>query len=285
MRSDKEIMGLILDVAREDARIRAALLVGSRANPSAPADSYQDFDITYIVEDIRPYSNNTRWIEERFGKPGIMQMPDLMAPPAQDTYAHFAYLMIFDDGVRIDLTISEKPGIDEGEPAIALIDKDGRLAGLPHPDDSIWHVRPPSEKQYSDCCNEFWWCLNNVGKGIARDELPYAMRMLNVFARDMLDEMLGWHVGVDAGFTVSVGKFGKYFRKHLPESMYSAYLMTYSSAKHEQIWVSVLAACNLFHEAALHVAEHCGFIYNQGEEDAMRTYLNSVRHPYYSGRI
>ena len=36
MRTEQEVMDLILDVARADERIRAVLLVGSRANPAIP---------------------------------------------------------------------------------------------------------------------------------------------------------------------------------------------------------------------------------------------------------
>jgi len=54
MRSEQEVMDLILRVANADERIRAVLLVGSRANPAAPKDIYQDYDITYFVEDITP---------------------------------------------------------------------------------------------------------------------------------------------------------------------------------------------------------------------------------------
>ena len=277
MRSEKEILDLILDVARKDDRIRAVLMVGSRANPAAPEDPYRDYDITYVADDSSAFFNDPRWIEECFGRPCLMQMPDLMDPLPPDAGKHFAYLMMFGDGNRIDLTISEEPGIDEGEPAIILLDKDGILDLFPSPDDRIWHVRAPSEKQYSDCCNEFWWCLNNVGKGLARDEIPYAMKMFGVIVRDMLDRMLGWYIGVDTGFSVSVGKFGKYYKRHLPEDMYSAYLMTYPSSKHEQIWDSVGVACDLFHKASLHVADQCGFSYNQGEEDAMRSYLRRIR--------
>jgi aminoglycoside 6-adenylyltransferase len=64
MRSEQEMMDLIINVAKEDERIRAVLMVGSRANPSVPKDKYQDYDIIYFVKDVTPFYNNTEWIEE-----------------------------------------------------------------------------------------------------------------------------------------------------------------------------------------------------------------------------
>lgn len=48
MRSEQEMYDLILNTARQDDRIRAILLNGSRANPHARRDRLQDFDIVYI---------------------------------------------------------------------------------------------------------------------------------------------------------------------------------------------------------------------------------------------
>lgn len=84
MRTEQEIMDLILDIAEADERIRAVLLVGSRADPKAPKDIYQDYDITYFVEDVAPFYNNPGWVEERFGKHLIMQMPETMRNPTGD---------------------------------------------------------------------------------------------------------------------------------------------------------------------------------------------------------
>lgn len=282
MRSKKEMMDLIMTVAEKDDRIRAVLLVGSRANPNAPKDKYQDYDITYLVRDVSPFYNNPEWVERHFGKPAIMQMPEAMSliPPEND--GHFTYLIIFDDGNRIDLSFYCTPNIEEGEPAIVLLDKDGLLPQLPAPSDKLWHIKPPAEKQFANCCNEFWWCLNNVGKGIARDELPYAMKMFHEYVRNMLHIMLEWYIGVQTNFSVSTGKFGKYFKRYLPPDLYEMYLKTYSDSQYENFWAAVFTACELFHTAAVYVAEHQGFSYNQREEDAMITYLTGIKKEMYS---
>lgn len=140
MRTEQEVMDLILDVAKADERIRAVLLVGSRANPAVPKDIYQDYDITYFVENITPFYNNPDWVEEHFGKPLVMQMPEAMRDPVGD--GNFNYMMIYPDGVRIDLSLVFKKYIDDGEPAVVLLDKDNGRGFLPPqlvPSDKYWH--------------------------------------------------------------------------------------------------------------------------------------------------
>lgn len=50
MRTEEEMFQLIMDVAKQEEHIRAVGMVGSRTNVKAPKDSFQDFDIVYIVE-------------------------------------------------------------------------------------------------------------------------------------------------------------------------------------------------------------------------------------------
>ena len=53
MRTPEEMIELILNKAREDERIRAVTIEGSRANSNAVHDEFSDFDICYFVTDVR----------------------------------------------------------------------------------------------------------------------------------------------------------------------------------------------------------------------------------------
>lgn len=279
MRSEEEFKRLLLDTARADERIRAVLLGGSRANPAVPRDPYQDYDVVYIVTDMRPFTNNPAWVTERFGQPLIMQMPEAMRNPVGG--GHFNYMMVYPDGIRLDLTFDTdySRSVEDGEPAIVWLDKDdgrGRVPRLPPPSDAIWHIRPPSPLDYYSCCNNFWWCLNNVAKGIARDELAYVMHMLNE-VRGELHDMIDWTIGIRHDFRISVGKNGKYYRTLLPPELYAQYAATYRGSGTDGLWAAVDGMCGLFHTLATAVAPHFGFTYRQNEEDGIRTYLEMVK--------
>src|SRR5699024_10220159 len=93
----------------------------------------------------------------------------------------YGYLMLFTDGNRIDLHIQTREVMIEGytkdKLTIPLLDKDNMLPKIPSPTDMDYWVKKPTEPLFMSCCNDFWWCLQNVGKGIWRDELPYAKQM------------------------------------------------------------------------------------------------------------
>ncbi len=105
MRTEQQIMQLILDVAKSDERIKAVMMEGSRSNPDAPKDNYQDYDICYYVDDTAPFYGNTTWVTEHFGEALIVQSRDDQYG-WEDSDSSYIWLMIFPDGVRIDLSVS-----------------------------------------------------------------------------------------------------------------------------------------------------------------------------------
>lgn len=52
MRTEKEMIDLIMNTAKENERIRAVIMNGSRVNPNVKKDCFQDFDIIYAVKDL-----------------------------------------------------------------------------------------------------------------------------------------------------------------------------------------------------------------------------------------
>ena len=279
MRSEKEMLELIVKTAREDERIRVVIMNGSRANPNAPRDPFQDFDIVYMVTDLAPYKNNLAWIQ-RFGEMIVMQMPEAMQDPPPSDDGGFGYLMQFADGNRIDLGLYPLEKLSEHESdslSVLLLDKDGLVPPFPSPRDHDYLPKPPTAKTFADCCNEFWWVSPYVAKGLWRQEITYARHEMDVYVRDMLMKMLAWQVGVKTGFTRSPGKNGKYLNRYLDPQEWEMLLKTYADASYERTWEALLTMADLFRIAALQVAAHFGFEYNRGEDDRVSAHLRHVR--------
>lgn len=278
MRSEREMYELILGTAETDARVRAVVLNGSRANPDAPKDEFQDYDIVYIVKDIGSFADDPGWIDV-FGPRIMLQKPEEMREPAGD--GSVAYLMLFSDGNRIDLTLLPVERYEEllgsDSESILLLDKDGIVPPFPPASDRDYWAKPPSKLEYDSCCNDFLWCMQNVAKGIRRDELPYAMRMLHLVVYGELHWMLDWTIGAEHDFAVSPGKLGKYYKRYLGAGDYALYKSIYSDADCDHIWDSMFAAMELFQRCARRVGERMGYAYDEEDERNMRAYLGRVR--------
>lgn len=283
MRTEKEMFNLILNAAEKDSRIRAVYMNGSRTNPNVMKDIYQDYDIVYVVNDFETFTGDNSWIDI-FGDRLILQMPEAMRYPSGD--GHFTWLMLFTDGNRIDLTLIPIQKLDligNDSLSITLLDKDGILPSFPVSCDKDYLVKPPSKLFYQSCCNNFWWCLQNVAKGIARDELPYAMLMYHNVVQQELHDMISWYIGIITDFHVSVGKMGKFFKKYLPAEIYEQYLLTYSDSDYNNMWKAIMIACDMFSSLALKVAEYFSYTYNKQDEENMRKYMNNIKNNYEIG--
>ncbi len=279
MRTEQQMFDLILQIAQQDERIHAVILEGSRANPHAPQDILQDYDIVYIVNDLAPFVKDHKWVQ-CFGELLIMQMPDTMGDQPHSAEDHFAYLMQFEDGTRIDLSLYtleafQKRGHDSL--SVLLLDKDDAFAPFPPADESDYFPTPLTLKAFDDCCNEFWWVSTYVAKGLWRKEITYAHSMLDGIVREQLIKLLTWYIGIRTDFKCNPGKEGKYFQKYLPLEIWEDLLRTYADADLQHTWDALFAMTDLFQSIAPQVAEHFHFKYPMAEYQAVRSFLEKIQ--------
>lgn len=283
MRTEKEMLDLIINIAKENKLIRAIYMNGSRTNPNVPKDIFQDYDIVYVVSETKPFYEDELWID-CFGSRLYMQMPEKM--DSLRGYKHnfdetYGWLIQFEDGNRLDLHVEsisfalKKILLDKF--CVVLLDKDNILPEIPESTDEDYHVKKPLENEFICDCNNFWWCLNNVAKGLWREEIPYVMDMINYHIRPNLINLLSWKIGIDTNYTCSVGKSGKYMCNFLEEDMYNRFLNTYSDGKVDNIWNVTLSMCDLFDDVAVEVSNKLRYKYNKEEADASRSFLEHVR--------
>jgi aminoglycoside 6-adenylyltransferase len=279
MRNEQEMLELILNTAKNDERIRAVIMYGSRTNKAAPRDCFQDFDIVYVVTDTASFKKDPNWID-RFGERMTLQMPDDMQDPPPSDDDRFAYLIQLMDGNRIDLTIypvTKPEQLGQDSLSVLLLDKDGILEPFTPPSDHDYLPKPPNAKEFFNCCNEFWWVAPYVAKGLWRQEITYAKHNLEHYLRDQLMNMLTWQVGIKTEFSRSPGKNGKYLKRYLEPEIWEMLLKTYSDASFENTWDALETMSTLFRQTAIGVAEHFGYKYLYGDDQRVSAHLKHVR--------
>lgn len=279
MRSEQEMYSVILETAKEDARIKAVYMNGSRTNENVPKDMFQDYDIVYVVEETGSFIADKEWIAV-FGEILYMQYPDESPNYPSDKKNHYGYLMQFADGIRMDLTIQSVDyalqHIEDDRLCKILLDKDNILPEIEAAADCQYWVKKPTKEQYLAACNEFWWCTNNLAKGLWRKEILYVQDMANGIVRPELIRMLNWKVGILTDWSVSTGKSSKYLYRWLSEEEWKLLLSTYFDGNVDHAWKSVFDMCGLFGNAAQFVGKKLGWEYNEKEGKAARAFLEEV---------
>jgi len=272
------MLDLVIRVAKEDNRVKAVCMNGSRTNPNVPKDPFRDYDIVYLVENLPSFLENSSWVDV-FGERIIMQTPEdsSLFPPTLG--GRFTYLMLFTDGNRIDLMlvpVEEKDSYCKEDRLLAvLLDKDNILPLLSEVSDQDYWVRKPTLDNYRDCINEFWWVSTYVVKGLWRRELLYAIDHMNSI-RSMLLKMLQWKVGTETNFTLSVGKNNKYLNKYVDEDIWKQLLNTYPTGDYQEAWGALFTMIKLFDQVGLEVGNKLGFPYPLEEANKVKEYLRHV---------
>ncbi|WP_430110329.1 aminoglycoside 6-adenylyltransferase [Paenibacillus sp. B1-33] len=265
MRTEREMMDMFIEYAKQDDRIRLVTLEGSRTNKNITPDTYQDYDISYFVTDLDSFKANDQWLDV-FGARLMMQKPEDMVlfPPELGNW--FSYIILFEDGNKLDLTLiplneveayfADSDGLVE-----VLLDKDSLITNEVVPNDRQYWIKKPTAREYDDCCNEFWMVSTYVVKGLARKEILFAIDHLHEVARPNLLRMMAWHIGAEHGYTFSVGKNYKFIDRYLTTEDWETLLSTYAENSYPSMWKSLLTCCELFRKYSKAVAEHHGYPY------------------------
>ena len=264
MRTETEMFDVILQTAKV-LQVDAVAMSGSRTNPKTPKDEFQDYDVVYIVEDLDGLIADLSWLDQ-FGTRIIEQ---------HNVLDHRRlYLMLFEDGHRIDLTLCPKDHIQEWVDSEAgftvLEDKKGLFESYSPSPRRFW-ISPASKTDFEKTCNEFWWVSVYVVKGICRKQIIYATDHLYGICQQELLKVLAWQVASDRG-TVDIGKNYKYLFNYLPaekDKEFSA-LLDFSSL--DKITQSLFATMQLFHQETQSLAQKMGFDYDKEVAEKMMRY-------------
>ena len=264
MRAETEMLDLILQTAKT-LQVAAVAMSGSRTNPKTPKDEFQDYDVVYVVDDLDNLTSALSWLDQ-FGKRLIEQHVQLDH--------RRLYLMLFEDGNRIDLTLCPKEHIQEWVDSeaefIVLEDKKGLFEYYSPSPQRFW-MSPASETDFKNSCNEFWWVSSYVVKGICRKQVIYATDHLYGICQQELLKVLSWQVASDRG-KVDIGKNYKYLFNYLPAEKEKDFsnLLDFSSL--DKITQSLFATMELFHQEAQSLANKMGFNYDKEVAERMIEY-------------
>ena len=149
MRTDQEMLGLILQIDKK-IQVGAVALSGSRTNQKIQTDEFQDYDVVYLVENFEELISDLSWLDQ-FGKRVIEQ---------EVTLGHRRlYLMLFEDGNRLDLTLCPEDHIQEwveSEADFTVLEDTKGLFETYSPSPERYWITPATETDFEKSCNEFW---------------------------------------------------------------------------------------------------------------------------------
>lgn len=263
-RSEAQMLRLISQTA-ETLQVEAVALSGSRTDTKAPKDEFQDYDVVYVVDDLDNLTSDLAWLD-RFGNRLIEQY---------NVLGHRRlYLMLFEDGNRIDLTLCPKVHIKEwveSEADFTVLEDPKALFSPYSPNTQRYWTNPASQTDFEKACNEFWWVSAYVVKGICREQVIYATDHLYGICQQELLKVLAWQVASARG-TVDIGKNYKYLFNYLPAEKEKEFSVVLDFSSIDKITQSLFATMQLFHQEAHTFSVKTGIPYDKETAEKMIRY-------------
>jgi aminoglycoside 6-adenylyltransferase len=271
--------------AAEEPSIRSALVVGSQARSSAPADEWSDLDLVIFHEDPDRLIESTEWFQ-RFGAVVV----SLIEPTA--LLGSRERRVLYSDGRDVDFSVfpaawqalvAQTP---EGASVLRrgyeiVLDKDGHLARVPP---SLSGQSPnrqglPSEEEFQSLVADFWYHFLWTARKLRRGELWTAKMGCDGYLKRLLARIVEWQTIASSPGVVDTWHEGRFLdawadpevRARLPRAF-----ATYDSG---DVARALRETGELFSEEARAVARKAGWPYPTMAEAAVRELTSKALGP------
>jgi aminoglycoside 6-adenylyltransferase len=280
---EDEVIARLLHWASAQEPLRIMLLTSSRVDPGARTDLLSDYDIDLFVADPERFAEQEDWVHG-FGTPllWVRDTTETLGLPIRND------MVLYDDGTKIDyslwpLAITERIQArgalpDEWDHGVrVLLDKDDLTRDWPPPTRRAFIPTQPTVAAFQSLVEEYWFVATYVAKNLWRGEfLPARVIYEHELNYLILRRFLEWRIGIDHGWTVPAGFFGKGLHRHLDPETWDAFQTTYSGPDPLEMWAALFRSVDLFRHLATGIAHDLGYDYPHHVDRQMSEYLRRV---------
>jgi len=266
------ILDKILEWAKDNDNIVSVISTGSHSRDDNKTDQFSDYDVELIANDNKSLANSNDWIHN-FGRVVIIKAFD----EGQDYPTRSA---IFDGGIKVDFTLGNKQrllnmkqnGLDSlyNRGFKVLIDKIGITNELNEPSGAPTK-NIPTEKEYLDTINEFFFEVAHMPKYLLRKDL-WVVKFRDWTMKEMLLKMLEWYT-VSKDPSKDVWHIGSHMKDWLDNETWQELSTVYSRFEVSESWQSLLASIKLFRRISKVVGDKFHLQYPEDTDKGISDYI------------
>ena len=258
--------------ASGEPALRAALVVGSQARVTEPADEWSDLDIVIFHRDPEQLLDSTDWIG-RFGDVVLTTVESTAVSGGRERR------VLYSDGRDVDFAVfpsealafiaQSPPGLEVlGRGYEVLLDKDGQLSppiALPERGRRN-RQKPPSEDQFQAAVADFWYHMQWAAKKLRRGELWTAKMGCDGYLKRLLVRMMEWQAIVRRGNEVDVWHDGRFLDRWAEPEVRARLPDTFARYDRRDLARGLDETGRLFSDLAREVARRCRWVYPERAE-------------------
>jgi aminoglycoside 6-adenylyltransferase len=260
-----ELLNRFVLWAEGQTDIRAVIVIGSRARTEQPGDAWSDVDLIISAYNPQPYLDYSEWLKS-IGSVWVSHIEPTLAPGVSERRVlfeggfDFDLIFVQDNQLNRLLQNQEVAGIIRRGIRI-LVDKDRLMSRITLPIGLRTPYVPPTESQFTNLVNDFWYHAVWTAKKIRRGELYTALMSSDGHMKHLLMQMLEWHTHAVSPVNPDTWFSGRFVEQWADPRLLA--LMTESFAYYEQADIErgLLATMNVFRQAATETAAQLTYPY------------------------
>jgi aminoglycoside 6-adenylyltransferase len=266
------IINRLLALAHDAPDIKAVIVIGSQARSEHPADEYSDLDLFMLVDDPDVFLSSSGWLEQ-IGHYWMWFTEDTIGGAKERR-------VLFENALDVDFLLFTEAqfrrALHDGELQalfarghLVLLDEVKIATCLPiqptpHLDDA-----PPSQAEFSNLINDFWYHTVWSAKKLRRGEIWVATSCLNGYMRSHLLKLIEWHAHVTHGWNYDTWHSGRFLEQWADNKIVQALHGTFAHYDPADVKQALLATMSLFRSLALEVASALDLTYpSQADDEA-----------------
>jgi aminoglycoside 6-adenylyltransferase len=261
----QQLLGRIVRWAEGCPDVRAMILVGSQARTEQPADEWSDLDLAVVATDAERYLSTTEWLQPI----GTVWLTFLEKTPVGSMERR----VLFEGALDVDFSFFTPEQFRQvsGDRGVVanivrrgvrvLLDRDGIAALLPPVAGEKIVARRPSEAEFLQVVNDFWYHAVWTAKKLRRGELFMAKCSCDGYLKRLLADMIECHAHATRGWEYDTWHSGRFLDQWGDPRAVAGLREAYAHYDAADVRRALLATMELFRWLAVETAERMGFDY------------------------
>lgn len=266
---------ILLDIGRKTENIRLMLMTGSRVNPLASRDRYEDYDIIYGAKDPKALLEDPSFLEDL--DPIFIYSENYKPYNKAKESVNFKVLTSWQTKVDIEIIpLEDLDRVLTNNTLLSLVmDKDNLIKKLPLASDISYRVMRPTKNEFEMAVYEFF-------AGVL-DLLPYLYRKSYIGSiqekrklEDGINKMLAWDLAYKGDFKVNFGKNYKDLENYMDDGQLEALYKTMDYRDIDTMWEALFTSMSFFRSLGLGLGQRLNYAYPKKMDVAITSYVREV---------
>jgi aminoglycoside 6-adenylyltransferase len=274
-----ELLQKIVEWSYSSSDIQALALVGSSARGDHPADEWSDIDLVMITLNPDHYLQSIDWL------PAICD--PWITTVERDAMGNIVERrVLFQNGIDVDFIVLSGDRLQAfleeplssiiGRGMRVLVDKGDILSSLRVDRPNGNQCLPPSQAEFSELVNDFWFHTVWTAKKIKRGELWTAKSCCDVYMKRLLLTMIEWHTHSLEDGRNETWYHGRFIEQWASTSVVERLRVVFAHYDEADICKALLNSMALFDQLGIETARQFNYLYPDDEAKSITEWLNTL---------